>query len=217
MRLKQLTRLQILGLFLAFLAIAGLFYWAFVAGYLPGIFPFALAYITVAGVLMVLLYLVLGFLWPILLVTLVICGTLARYTRRRIYRRVCLGMAMLPCLAVALLPAWVYFEPGPSLVVEPWERQYRVVFVGPTIDPDYGDFAVFQCDRTGYFCRRIHSFYGHSTETDDLKLTYHPQRDRFTIGYGSLETFRYVRSRQEELCPEEETRDWPACTLDSQS
>ena len=149
MKLKKLTQLQILGLFLAFLAIAGLFYWFFVEGYLPGIFPFALAYATVGGVLFVLSVLIMGFLWQILTMALLILGVLALYTRRRIYRRACLTLGMLPCLAILFLPASIYFDPGPSLVVEPWGQQYRVVFAGPTVDPDYGDLLVFQRDRSG--------------------------------------------------------------------
>ena len=216
MKLKKLTQLQILGLFLAFLAIAGLFYWFFVEGYLPGIFPFALAYATVGGVLFVLSVLIMGFLWQILTMALLIFGVLALYTRRRIYRRACLTLGMLACLAILFLPASIYFDPGPSLVVEPWGQQYRVVFAGPTVDPDYGDLLVFQCDRAGIFCRRVDSFYGHSTEADKLKLTYNSQHDRFIVSYGSLDTFRYVRSRDEELCSQEDANGWSesTCTLD---
>ena len=213
---KKLKPLQIVGLFLAFVAIAGLFYWFFVEGYLPGIFPFALAYATVTSVLFILLLFIAWYLWPILAMALLVLGVLALSTRRRIYRRACLTLGMLPCLAILFLPASIYFDPGSSLVVEPWGQQYRVVFAGPTIDPDYGDFLVLQCDRAGIFCRRVHSFYGHSTEADGLKLTYNSHRDRFIVSYGSLDTFRYVRSRDEELCSQEDTNGWSesTCILD---
>jgi hypothetical protein len=191
-----------LGVGLAVLAGVGwLGHFPFLEGDWPGIYPLTVAYNRILGIPAAVIFLGLLRLWPLVAIALFICSILAGLTRRRIYRQVLVGLILLPMMGIILFPAISTCVSGPSLTVEPWGQTYRTAYTSAIDDDTYGTLLLFQCDRTGLWCRAVHHLASDYTVTKALTLAYNAKIDQLSLSYDNgVTNVIYRRSQQKLLC-----------------
>ncbi|PAX56115.1 hypothetical protein [Brunnivagina elsteri] len=100
---------------------------------------------------------------------------------------------MIPLIIFAVLLALDSPVPEDSLTIQPWGKVYHIAYsMGFGFDTTYREMGLFECDRMGLYCWRIHSFRRAMAGTGSIK--YDPKTDRMTMYRGSGEPI-YVRSR----------------------
>jgi hypothetical protein len=180
-----------------------------------GIYPLGVLYSRLLSLPAGLILLVVFRLWLWFAIAAALCCGCLVFTRQRGYRRALIGVLFLPLVALVLLPAaFMTCVPGASVRVEPWGQTYRTAYSAFPTDDTYGSGLVFQCDRSGILCRKVHQFSTSVGTINHVVLTYNPKLDHLIV--ADLADFvMYRRSRQTVLCakinPYLPTTESPLC------
>jgi hypothetical protein len=169
-------------------------------GYWAGIYPLGVFYSRLLSWPAAVILLIVFHLWFWLAIAAALCCFCLVFTRQRRFRRALIGVLFLPLITLVLLPAaFMTCVPGASVNVEPWGQTYRTAYSAFPSDDTYGNGLVFQCDRSGILCRKVHQFSTSVGTIDHIVLTYKPELDHLIVT-DAANVLMYRRSRQTVLC-----------------
>ncbi|BAZ37572.1 hypothetical protein NIES4101_34950 [Calothrix sp. NIES-4101] len=199
---SRIISMQFIWLFVWVLAGLNWLSSLFLGGSLPGIYWLAVMVNQLLVMPTLLMFFLVGFPVFLGIVAFVIIYWIWTWWERRPFpRRLMRNVLLIPLLVMfALLPTLFSIVPGDSLTIPPWGKVYHIAYSAPSFDDNYGDLALYECDRMGLFCWNIYSFRTSTGATEIFKLTYNAETDRMRIGSHGNEEPIYVRSRSEVIC-----------------
>jgi hypothetical protein len=161
------------------------------------------------------MFLVVFRLWLWFAIAAALCCGCFVFTRQPGYRRALIGVLCLPLITLVLLPAaFMTCVPGASVSVGPWGQTYRIAYSAFASDDTYGSGLVFECDRSGILCCKVHQFSTNVGTINHVVLTYKPELDDLVVT-DPANFVMYRRSRQTVLCakinPSLPTTESPLC------
>ncbi|AKG20933.1 hypothetical protein [Calothrix sp. 336/3] len=111
------------------------------------------------------------------------------------------NLLLIPLLIFALFPAFVSYDPGSSLTVQPWGKVYHIAYSALYFDDNYGSLFLYECDRTGFWCWNIHRFDTSVGMIEIFKFTYNAQTNLLSLGSDGDSQAIYLRSQNKVICP----------------
>lgn len=190
-----------------------LFYLPFINFGWLGIYPLATFYRQIFSFPAALLTTLFLWFWMGVVIISALSILLLFFVRKYRYRRTLLGLLTLPLITVAIFPLSSTCVHKASLDVTPWGKSYRVAYTAFATDDTYGSRILFECDRTGIFCRQLKTFADDKVMT--VNLQYDPKFDHLTLSKPGASTALYRRSRHKVICNEPDSlgTSQPECTV----